>query len=197
LNPIQQFEAEMLSLAYAPYMLKVVMDKALWDIGTSITNWCGTTISSMLSWADSWFDIGANMAAGLVNGFMGAVGGVISTIVAEVKRIWQAAMDAIGSKSPSTLFAQVGESMMAGISSGVTGAVGGTANVVSQATHAMVGAAGGAGGVGGAGGAGGGGDDNSIQDNSRVVNLNVENFVMGGGMDLQLLMNALRMLQTA
>jgi hypothetical protein len=61
----------------------------------------------------------------------------------------------------------------------------------------MVGAAGGAGGVGGAGGAGGGGDDNSIQDNSRVVNLNVENFVMGGGMDLQLLMNALRMLQTA
>ncbi len=126
--------------------------------------WLGEQIES---WRKAGNDLIAGLGDGIVAGLFGK-GGVLSTIVLSMLAVISAAKDALGIKSPSSVFYSIGQELMQGLINGILTKIGAVtaaivaairlaiANALSQLGGLVGGGKTGGGSGGGSGGGGGG-----------------------------------------
>lgn len=109
------------------------------DIKTGVSNFVASLLLSFNdlvaniqgAFALDWGAIGSGIISGIGAGIAGAIGGLAAQAAQAALSALNAARAALGIKSPSSAFAEVGRQMMAGMSVGI---IGGTAGV-SRATQ--------------------------------------------------------------
>lgn len=143
-------------------IITVLADVIIHVLGAAIVIFSGIAVAmqQMSIAIDTWLleaamkvpefmKIAGDFINGMIQGIEQKIPELIAAAVKAVLAAWAAAKAALGIKSPSTLFAEIGANMMGGVSAGVVGA---TPNTMATVQGAMGSVAGAAGGVSGGGG---------------------------------------------
>jgi hypothetical protein len=85
-----------------------------------------------------WDALGSGIIDGIASGIRGAVGGLVAAAAGAALSAFNAAKDALGIHSPSTLFAGIGANMMQGMAQGISANAGLPAMATAQAAASTV-----------------------------------------------------------
>lgn len=85
----------------------------------------------------SWSEIGRNAIQGIIDGITGMIGSLISAAKNAALEAYNAAKDALLSRSPSRLFMNLGEFTMEGMALGITNAAGQAAKAMTNAMQSV------------------------------------------------------------
>jgi hypothetical protein len=124
--------------------------------------------------ADSMYGAGIKSAQGLVKGLQSQEKAIEAQMMRIAKSMQKAIKHALGIKSPSTVFAEIGTWIPKGLAKGVEGSV----HHATQAVHRMAGSVAGAGSFAGAGLALAGGGGGPVVHQHNTLNITVEGQVL-------------------
>jgi len=125
-----------------------------WDgIRQKVSEIWTSIITTATGYVNKFIEIGKNIVQGIINGIKASASGVVSALKGVVDTAISNVKSKLGIKSPSTVFAGIGENMMRGLADGIGGGLSVPVNAVTTAMNSVTtGAMAGAGGGMGAGG---------------------------------------------
>lgn len=118
--------------------------KSFSDLVNSVTQFMQGAIDAAWALVPDFFKIGQNAAMGLTDGFANRMQAGIATVAAKVQSMAKAARDALEVKSPSRVFAEIGEFTAQGLEQGFLGGIDKLNAKIPSAIGGMVSATGGA-----------------------------------------------------
>lgn len=109
-------------------------NNTFWPFIKGIPGWIVDQLGNLVG---DMFNLGGNIISGLWNGIKSAASGLWSGIKDIGKGIVNTAKDAVGAKSPSVIFHQIGEDIMAGLANGLQARAGDPKAMLEKTARAL------------------------------------------------------------
>lgn len=107
------------------------------DTISAISGWASQSLSRFTSWVSNvynsirsgllnmnWYSIGASIVTGMISGIYGMIGSLVGAAVRAATSAYSAAKSALGIRSPSQLFMELGNFTMEGMAQGIEASAG-------------------------------------------------------------------------
>lgn len=122
--------------------LKVIITGVGTFLAERFTSWFLLVVKSTQDIANAfltrdWSALGMAIVNGVKDGILWSTAGLITAVVNAAKAAYNAARSYLGIRSPSTLFAGIGENMMEGMTQGIAASVGAVAGAMQSAVSVL------------------------------------------------------------